>query len=170
MQNSNAHASRPRSVVVLTGAGISAESGIQTFRASDGLWEEHRIEDVASPEGFARNPTLVYDFYNQRRRQVQAAAITPNAAHSALARFEYDFVQAGGEFLLVTQNVDNLHERAGSQHSAICTANSLRAAVLTAALSSIGSKTSGSTRSAGVASRRGICARILCGSAKCHSA
>ena len=115
MQNNNAHASRPRSVVVLTGAGISAESGIQTFRASDGLWEEHRIEDVASPEGFARNPTLVYDFYNQRRRQVQAAAITPNAAHSALARFEYDFVQAGGEFLLVTQNVDNLHERAGSQ-------------------------------------------------------
>ena len=115
MQNSNAHASRPRSVVVLTGAGISAESGIQTFRASDGLWEEHRIEDVASPDGFARNPTLVYDFYNQRRRQVQAAAITPNAAHSALARFEYDFVQAGSEFLLVTQNVDNLHERAGSQ-------------------------------------------------------
>ena len=115
MQNGNAHASRPRSVVVLTGAGISAESGIQTFRASDGLWEEHRIEDVASPDGFARNPTLVYDFYNQRRRQVQAAAITPNAAHSALARFEYDFVQAGGEFLLVTQNVDNLHERAGSQ-------------------------------------------------------
>ncbi|MDO7656954.1 MAG: NAD-dependent protein deacylase [OM182 bacterium] len=115
MQNSNAHASRPRSVVVLTGAGISAESGIQTFRASDGLWEEHRIEDVASPEGFARNPTLVYDFYNQRRRQVQAAAITPNAAHTALARFEHDLVQAGGEFLLVTQNVDNLHERAGSQ-------------------------------------------------------
>ena len=115
MQNSNAHASRLRSVVVLTGAGISAESGIQTFRASDGLWEEHRIEDVASPDGFARNPTLVYDFYNQRRRQVQATAITPNAAHSALARFEYDFVQAGGEFLLVTQNVDNLHERAGSQ-------------------------------------------------------
>jgi NAD-dependent deacetylase len=100
---------------VATGAGISAESGIQTFRASDGLWEEHRIEDVASPEGFARNPALVYDFYNQRRRQVQAAAITPNAAHSALARFEHDLVQAGGEFLLVTQNVDNLHERAGSQ-------------------------------------------------------
>ena len=100
---------------MLTGAGISAESGIQTFRASDGLWEEHRIEDVASPEGFARNPALVYDFYNQRRRQVQAAAITPNAAHSALARFEHDLVQAGGEFLLVTQNVDNLHERAGSQ-------------------------------------------------------
>jgi NAD-dependent deacetylase len=115
MQNSNALSSGLRSVVVLTGAGISAESGIQTFRASDGLWEEHRIEDVASPEGFARNPTLVYDFYDQRRRQVQAAAITPNAAHSALARFEHDLVQAGGEFLLVTQNVDNLHERAGSQ-------------------------------------------------------
>ena len=115
MQNSNALSSGLRSVVVLTGAGISAESGIQTFRASDGLWEEHRIEDVASPEGFARNPALVYDFYNQRRRQVQAAVITPNAAHSALARFEHDLVQAGGEFLLVTQNVDNLHERAGSQ-------------------------------------------------------
>ena len=115
MQKSNALSSGLRSVVVATGAGISAESGIQTFRASDGLWEEHRIEDVASPEGFARNPALVYDFYNQRRRQVQAAAITPNAAHSALARFEHDLVQAGGEFLLVTQNVDNLHERAGSQ-------------------------------------------------------
>ena len=115
MQKSNALSSGLRSVVVLTGAGISAESGIQTFRASDGLWEEHRIEDVASPGGFACNPTLVYDFYNQRRRQVQAAVITPNAAHSALARFEHDLVQAGGEFLLVTQNVDNLHERAGSQ-------------------------------------------------------
>mgnify|MGYP000002889024 CR=1 FL=1 len=114
MHTNNAFSRAPRSVVVLTGAGISAESGIRTFRASDGLWEEHRIEDVASPEGFARNPTLVYDFYNQRRRQLLAPTIKPNAAHSALARFEHDLVQAGGEFLLVTQNVDNLHERAGS--------------------------------------------------------
>ena len=115
MYNDNALSSAPRSVVVLTGAGISAESGIRTFRASDGLWEEHRIEDVASPEGFARNSTLVYDFYNQRRRQLQEPAIKPNAAHSALAKFEHDLLQAGGELLLVTQNVDNLHERAGSE-------------------------------------------------------
>lgn len=104
----------PRSVVVLTGAGVSAESGIRTFRASDGLWEEHLIEDVASPEGFARNPSLVYDFYNQRRRQLLTPAIAPNPAHSALARFEHALTERGGEFLLVTQNVDNLHERAGS--------------------------------------------------------
>lgn len=102
----------PRSIVVLTGAGISAESGIRTFRASDGLWENHRIEDVASPEGFLRNPTLVYDFYNKRRQQLLSDEIRPNPAHSALARFEHQFA---GDFLLVTQNVDNLHERAGSE-------------------------------------------------------
>lgn len=109
------YAAAARSVVVLTGAGISAESGIRTFRASDGLWEDHRIEDVASPEGFARDPQLVYDFYNQRRRQLLSEGIRPNPAHSALARFEHEVLEAGGEFLLVTQNVDNLHERAGSQ-------------------------------------------------------
>jgi NAD-dependent deacetylase len=102
----------PRSIVILTGAGISAESGIKTFRAADGLWEEHRVEDVATPEGFARNPSLVYEFYNQRRRQLLSPAIKPNAAHSALARFEHEFP---GEFLLITQNIDNLHERAGSK-------------------------------------------------------
>ncbi len=106
---------QPRSIVVLTGAGISAESGIRTFRASDGLWENHRIEDVASPEGFARNPQLVYDFYNERRQQLLSKAVRPNPAHSALARFEHEFTQKGGKFLLVTQNVDNLHERAGSE-------------------------------------------------------
>ena len=100
-----------RSVVVLTGAGISAESGLRTFRASDGLWEDHRIEDVATPEGFARNPALVQDFYNQRRRQL--ASVEPNAAHRALAEFEQRF---DGQFLLVTQNVDDLHERAGSKN------------------------------------------------------
>ncbi|OQX33788.1 MAG: NAD-dependent protein deacylase [Oceanospirillales bacterium LUC14_002_19_P2] len=100
-----------RSVVVLTGAGISAESGLRTFRASDGLWEDHRIEDVATPEGFARNPALVQDFYNQRRRQL--ASVEPNAAHRALADFERRF---DGQFLLVTQNVDDLHERAGSEN------------------------------------------------------
>lgn len=100
------------SIVVLTGAGISAESGINTFRASDGLWENHRIEDVATPEGFERNPQLVHHFYNQRRRQLLQDDIRPNAAHTALARLEHAF---HGEFLLVTQNVDNLHERAGSR-------------------------------------------------------
>ncbi|MEX2469354.1 MAG: Sir2 family NAD+-dependent deacetylase [Pseudohongiellaceae bacterium] len=103
----------PRSIVVLTGAGISAESGIRTFRATDGLWEEHRIEDVATPEGFERNPTLVYEFYNRRRRQLLSADIRPNAGHTALARFEHEFA---GDFLLVTQNIDNLHERAGSRN------------------------------------------------------
>jgi NAD-dependent deacetylase len=97
-------------IVVLTGAGISAESGLKTFRASDGLWEEHRVEDVATPEGFHANPVLVHDFYNQRRAQL--ATVEPNAAHRALARLEQNWP---GEFLLVTQNVDDLHERAGSR-------------------------------------------------------
>ena len=75
-----------KSIVVLTGAGISAESGIKTFRASDGLWEEHRIEDVATPEGFERDPALVHRFYNQRRRPILDGAVAPNPAHLALAR------------------------------------------------------------------------------------
>lgn len=99
--------------MVLTGAGISAESGVRTFRAADGLWEEHRIEDVATPEGFARDPALVHSFYNQRRRALRDPAIAPNGAHRALAGFEARFP---GDFLLVTQNIDNLHERAGSQN------------------------------------------------------
>ncbi|MBB3304929.1 MULTISPECIES: Sir2 family NAD+-dependent deacetylase [unclassified Enterobacter] len=102
---------QPR-VVVLTGAGISAESGIRTFRAADGLWEEHRVEDVATPEGFQRNPALVQAFYNARRQQLQQPEIQPNAAHKALAELEQVL---GDNFLLVTQNIDNLHERAGSQ-------------------------------------------------------
>ncbi|MGI9286909.1 MAG: Sir2 family NAD+-dependent deacetylase [Pseudomonadales bacterium] len=100
------------SIVVLTGAGISAESSIKTFRAADGLWENHRVEDVASPEGFARNPELVQRFYNDRRRQLLHGDIAPNAGHIGLANFER---QWGGGFLLVTQNVDNLHEEAGSE-------------------------------------------------------
>lgn len=102
-----------RNIVILTGAGISAESGIQTFRASDGLWHNHRIEDVATPEGFKRNPALVHEFYNERRRQLQADNIQPNAAHLALARLGREFP---GKVLLVTQNVDDLHDRAGSQN------------------------------------------------------
>ena len=102
----------PRSVAVLTGAGISAESGIETFRATDGLWANHPVEEVATPEGFARNPQKVYDFYNQRRQQLLSSDIKPNAAHTALAKFEYEF---NGSFLLITQNVDNLHFEAGSR-------------------------------------------------------
>jgi NAD-dependent deacetylase len=100
-----------RSIVVLTGAGISAESGIQTFRAADGLWENHRVEEVATPEGFAANPSLVQRFYNERRRHLLSGNIKPNPAHFALAQLEKNF---GGDFLLVTQNIDNLHERAHS--------------------------------------------------------
>lgn len=98
-------------IVILTGAGVSAESGIQTFRASDGLWHNHCIEEVATPEGFAKNPALVHEFYNARRQQLQDPAVQPNAAHLALARLEKDYP---GRVLLITQNVDNLHERAGS--------------------------------------------------------
>ncbi len=98
-------------IVILTGAGISAESGLGTFRDADGLWAQHRIEDVATPEGFARDPALVHGFYNARR--AQAAAARPNAAHLALARLE---AAHPGEVLIVTQNVDGLHEAAGSRN------------------------------------------------------
>jgi NAD-dependent deacetylase len=100
-------------VLVLTGAGISAESGIRTFRGDDGLWEGHRLENVATPEAFRRNPNLVHDFYNARRRALQTPSIRPNAAHLALAEFES---RSDDRFLLVTQNIDNLHQRAGSKH------------------------------------------------------
>ncbi|QLD13207.1 NAD-dependent deacylase [Microbacterium oleivorans] len=96
-------------IVVLTGAGISAESGIRTFRAADGLWEDHRIEDVATPEGFAADPALVHAFYDERRRVARAAE--PNAAHLALAALE---ARHPGGVVVVTQNIDALHERAGS--------------------------------------------------------
>lgn len=96
-------------VFVLTGAGISAESGLKTFRDSNGLWENHRVEDVASPEGFARDPALVWRFYSERRRQ--AAACAPNRAHLALAQLE---TRLKDQLFLCTQNVDDLHERAGS--------------------------------------------------------
>ncbi len=103
-----------QNIVILTGAGISAESGIKTFRAADGLWENHRIEDVATPEAFARDPELVHQFYNQRREQLLLPDIRPNPAHLALARLEQAFT--GQQLLLVTQNIDNLHERAGSKN------------------------------------------------------
>jgi NAD-dependent deacetylase len=94
-------------IVVLTGAGISAESGLKTFRDSDGLWEQHRIEDVATFDAWMRNRKLVLDFYNERRKQVLAAA--PNAAHLALAELEKHY-----DVHIITQNIDDLHERAGS--------------------------------------------------------
>jgi NAD-dependent deacetylase len=100
-------------VVVLTGAGISAESGLATFRGAGGLWEGHRVEDVATPEAFARDPALVQRFYNLRRAQLCDPAVRPNAAHLALARLEREWP---GEVLVVTQNVDDLHERAGSRN------------------------------------------------------
>lgn len=96
-----------KKLVVLTGAGISAESGIKTFRDSDGLWEGHNVNDVATPEGWLRNPELVLDFYNQRRKQLQT--VIPNKGHEILAELEADF-----EVQIITQNVDNLHEKAGS--------------------------------------------------------
>ena len=100
-------------IVILTGAGISAESGIRTFRGADGLWENHRLEDVATPEAWHRDPALVQRFYNERRQRLLEADITPNLAHQALARLEETFA---GHVLLVTQNIDNLHERGGSRN------------------------------------------------------
>ena len=101
------------SIVILTGAGISAESGIRTFRGSDGLWEYHRIEDVATPEAFERNPALVQRFYNERRRQLLSDDILPNPAHTALGRLEREYP---GSVTVITQNIDNLHERGGSEN------------------------------------------------------
>ena len=96
-----------KKITVLTGAGVSAESGVSTFRDSDGLWENHKVEDVASIEGWYRNPQLVLDFYNARRKQLPQ--VRPNAAHLAIADLEKDY-----KVTVITQNVDNLHERAGS--------------------------------------------------------
>ena len=99
-----------RNIVILTGAGISAESGLATFRAADGLWEDHRVEDVATPEAYRRDPGLVHRFYDARRARL--GEVTPNAAHEALARLDAEWP---GELLIVTQNVDDLHERAGAR-------------------------------------------------------
>lgn len=98
------------SIVILTGAGVSAESGLATFRGPDGLWEGHRVEDVATPEAFRRDPALVHAFYDARRAKL--GTVKPNAAHQALARLDAEWP---GKLLLVTQNVDDLHERAGSK-------------------------------------------------------
>lgn len=100
---------RIRNIVILTGAGVSAESGIDTFRDGGGLWEQHRVEDVATPEAFARDPDLVLRFYDMRREAIQTKR--PNAAHHALARLDREWE---GGLLIVTQNVDDLHERAGA--------------------------------------------------------
>ncbi|MEZ9823179.1 Sir2 family NAD+-dependent deacetylase [Shewanella sp. 10N.286.45.A1] len=99
-------------IVILTGAGISAESGLRTFRDQDGLWEEHKIEEVATPEGYENNPELVEQFYNERWQQFHNGSIEPNAGHDALAKLEREFE---GKLLVVTQNIDDLHERAGSK-------------------------------------------------------
>jgi NAD-dependent deacetylase len=99
-----------RNIVILTGAGISAESGLATFRAADGLWEGHRVEDVATPEAFRRDPDLVHAFYDARRARLKE--VEPNAAHRALARLDAEWP---GELLIVTQNVDDLHERSGAR-------------------------------------------------------
>jgi len=125
-------------IVILTGAGISAESGIDTFRSAGGLWEQHRVEDVATPEGFARDPDLVLGFYDMRREAL--ARVAPNPAHMALARLGREF---RGQLLLVTQNVDDLHQRGGSARvlhmhgelkSALCTACETRSPWLEAML------------------------------------
>ena len=124
-----------RNIVILTGAGISAESGIDTFRSAGGLWEQHNVEDVATPEGFARDPDLVLGFYDMRRAAL--AKVRPNPAHAALARLQAEFP---GEVLIITQNVDDLHERAGARRvlhmhgelgSALCLSCEMRSRIET---------------------------------------
>jgi NAD-dependent deacetylase len=100
-------------VVILTGAGLSAESGLCTFREDGGLWENHRVEEVATPDAFRHDPELVHRFYNQRRQQLQSLGVVPNAAHLAITEFQKKWP---GIVTIVTQNVDNLHERAGNQN------------------------------------------------------
>ncbi len=104
---------KSKNIVILTGAGISAESGIDTFRAAGGLWENHRVEDVATPEGFAKDPVLVHRFYNLRRAALKT--VEPNPAHIALAKLEKGLTASGGKLTLITQNVDDLHERGGAE-------------------------------------------------------
>ena len=101
---------RSHAILVLTGAGVSADSGVATFRGPDGLWEGHRVQDVATPEAFQRDPDLVHAFYDARRAKLET--VQPNAAHEALARLDAEWP---GELLIVTQNVDDLHERAGAR-------------------------------------------------------
>jgi len=103
----------PSSIVVLTGAGISAESGLKTFRDNNGLWENHSIDEIATPEAYHRNPERVHRFYNQRRLQLKEPDLHPNNAHFALSEFQKWF---SGNFTIITQNVDNLHERSGSDN------------------------------------------------------
>ena len=100
-----------KTIFILTGAGISAESGVRTFRDNDGIWEDHKVEDVATPDAFARDPALVHRFYNARRAAL--TTVEPNAAHFALARLQSALSKVGGHLHLVTQNVDDLHERGG---------------------------------------------------------
>lgn len=104
----------PNNIVVLTGSGISAESGMATFRDKDGVWAKYDYREVATPEGFAANPDLVHEFYNARRRAL--FSIKPNAAHIALAELEAGLARRGGRLTLITQNVDDLHERGGSRN------------------------------------------------------
>jgi NAD-dependent deacetylase len=122
-----------RNIVILTGAGISAESGIDTFRSAGGLWEKYRIEDVATPEAFARDADLVLRFYDMRRERIQQ--VLPNAAHDALATLDQAWRGGGRNLLIVTQNVDDLHEQAGAERlihmhgehlKALCTACEVR--------------------------------------------
>ncbi|MEP0354943.1 Sir2 family NAD+-dependent deacetylase [Paraglaciecola sp.] len=130
-------------VVVLTGAGISAESGLKTFRDNNGLWENHSVHEVATPEGFSDNPSLVYRFYNERRKQLFSKDVKPNMAHYALAKLEEKLAD---NLWVVTQNVDNLHQRAGSKniihmHGSLLSARCLQSGRNTGTLKDIDSAT-----------------------------
>lgn len=155
---------KPR-VVVLTGAGISAESGIQTFRAADGLWEEHRVEDVATPEGFARDPALVQAFYNARRRQLQQPEIAPNAAHPALAKLE----EALGIVFCWSRRTSTIFTKGPETTTSFtCTANCSRCGAHGVVRCWSGKRTCWTKTAATAVSSLRVCVRMWSGLAKCR--
>lgn len=155
---------KPR-VVVLTGAGISAESGIQTFRAADGLWEEHRVEDVATPEGFARDPALVQAFYNARRRQLQQPEIAPNAAHPALAKLE----EALGIVFCWSRRTSTIFTKGPETTTSFtCTANCSRCGAPGVVRCWSGKRTCWTKTAATAVSSLRVCVRMWSGLAKCR--
>lgn len=155
---------KPR-VVVLTGAGISAESGIQTFRAADGLWEEHRVEDVATPEGFARDPALVQAFYNARRRQLQQPEIAPNAAHLALAKLE----EALGIVFCWSRRTSTIFTKGPETTTSFtCTANCSRCGAHGVVRCWSGKRTCWTKTAATAVSSLRVCVRMWSGLAKCR--
>ena len=153
------------SIVILTGAGISQESGLATFRDAEGIWATVRLEDVATPEAFARDPARVLAFYDARRRQLQHPSVTPNAAHEALARLE---AVRPGEVMIATQNIDDLHERAGSRAVIHMHGELLKARCTACGKTTVWYDDLTGNEGCPICAIEGHCARMSSGSARCR--